>query len=592
MPLQQSALSTSPGKDLSDRSRVLVADDNADLRSVMCMTLDRAGFEVIEAEDGQQAVELFQEHHPRIALLDVNMPRMDGFEACERIRSLPEGLATPILMVTAVDDEEAIQRAFRVGATDFMGKPFDNTVLAHRIRYMDRSIRDQERIRYLAYFDALTGLPNRQFFARQFAEAVESAKRHGNRLAILYIDLDRFKLINDTLGHSVGDQLIRAVGRRLCNCLRGGDLVEHRGAAEGDQPQSVARLGGDEFTVLVKNLSSVDDASRVADRVMESVSKSLTLAGNEVFVTPSIGIAVFPDHGDNTEDLLRHADTAMYQAKAEGRDRYRQYGGWMDGKSAARLQLENDLRRALDRDELRLYYQPKIHLGSGQLAGMEALLRWQHPRFGLISPGHFVPLAEETGLIRPIGQWVLEAACVQARRWQQDNSRDVHIAINVSSQQFGFHGFIDWLAGMLVRVALDPRLVEIELTESAIMSQADSKSDPLQALKNLGVTIAADDFGTGYSSLSYIKRLPIDTLKIDQSFIQDVADSSDSQSIVQAVIAMAQNLGLDVVAEGVETERQLRLLRELGCDQAQGYLIGRPVAPADCKFYLERDSFV
>jgi diguanylate cyclase (GGDEF)-like protein len=434
--------------------------------------------------------------------------------------------------------------------------------------------RAEEQIRSLAYKDSLTGLPNRLLFGDRLRVAVAQAHRVGQRLAVLFLDLDRLKVINDSLGHSVGDRMIAEVGQRLRTCVREGDTV--------------ARLGGDEFTLLLPGITQVVDAAKVAEKVLEVLRAPVHVDGRELFVTASLGISVYPEDGRDAETLLKNADTAMYRAKDQGRDHYQLYTSAMNATALERLALESSLRKALAQDELVLYYQPVLDLASGRVHGVESLLRWRHPEMGLVSPAEFVPLAELTGLILPMGPWTLRTACRQAQAWRRQLSSDLTVAVNLSARQFQQPDLAGQVAAALEEAGLQPRLLELEITESNAMHHAESTIRTLRELKSLGVRLSIDDFGTGYSSLSYLKRFPIDTLKIDQSFIRDISTDPDDAAIATAVIAMARTLELDVVAEGVETEEQLQFLADHGCDRIQGYVFSPAVSAERCGEVLAR----
>jgi diguanylate cyclase (GGDEF)-like protein len=425
--------------------------------------------------------------------------------------------------------------------------------------------RAEEQVRNLAYHDALTGLPNRLLFQDRLALAVAQAHRHRQGLAVLFIDLDRFKVINDSLGHTVGDRLVREVAARLRTCVREGDTV--------------ARLGGDEFTLLLPHIGQAVDAAKVAKKVLDLVRIPFDIDGRELFVTASMGISLYPDDGIDAETLVKNADTAMYRAKEQGRDLYQLYTPAMNATALERLALESSLRRALSHDELVLHYQPIFDVATRRVQGVEALLRWHHPELGLVPPADFIPLAEITGLILPMGPWVLRTACAQARAWQ-DRQPGLSVAVNLSARQFQEASLVAQVTDALADSGLEAGCLQLEITESSAMQNAQTAIQTLRELKAQGVGLSIDDFGTGYSSLSYLKRFPIDTLKIDQSFIRDIGRDPDDAAIASAIIALAHTLKLTVVAEGVETPGQLAFLATHGCDRAQGYLLSRPL-PAD-----------
>jgi len=436
----------------------------------------------------------------------------------------------------------------------------------------------EERIRFLAYYDSLTGLPNRTLYKELLSRALVSARRHGRLMATLFIDMDSFKRINDTLGHSNGDLLLQAVAKRLIHCVRESDPVAR--AEEDGSCSAVSRLAGDEFIVLLSELSHANDAALVARRILEDLSAPFQLSGHEVFVTASIGISVYPLDGEDPESQLKNADIAMHHAKDQGRNNFQFFSPAMNSSALDRLTLENDLRKAVERGEFLLYYQPKVEVGTRRLVGVEALLRWKHATRGMVSPADFIPLAEDTGLIVPIGAWVLRAACEQAKAWQSAGLPPIPMSVNLSNRQFRQKDLTDSITGILHAAALDPRHLELEITESTIMQDPDNAIAALRRLKALGVGISIDDFGTGYSSLSALRKLPLDCLKIDRSFVTHITTSADDAAITSAIVAMARSLKLTVLAEGVENEDQLATLQRLGCDQVQGYLFSRPV-PAE-----------
>jgi len=425
----------------------------------------------------------------------------------------------------------------------------------------------EEQIKHLAYHDALTNLPNRLLFKDRLTVALSHAQRDGTRLAVLFLDLDRFKVINDSLGHNIGDQLLQAVAARVQACVRDSDTV--------------ARLGGDEFTVLLPRIHETDDAAPVAMKIIEAVRYPFHIEGREFFITTSIGISLFPEDGTDAETLIKNADTAMYQAKEVGRDNYQLFNALVNAKALQRIALEHGLRKALTNDELEVHYQPIYDLRSDRITGMEALLRWNHPTMGSIPPGTFIPLAEATGVMLPIGTWALREACRQAKAWHDQGHRTLSLAVNLSVTQLQQVDLVQRVKQILEETGLPPRLLEIEITESSAMQSPETNIRMLYDLKKLGIRISLDDFGTGHSSLSYLKRFPIDTLKIDQSFVHDITTDPDTAAIVTAIIAMAHSLRLKVIAEGVEFTEQANFLRRHACDQMQGFLITPPVTASE-----------
>jgi diguanylate cyclase (GGDEF)-like protein/PAS domain S-box-containing protein len=432
----------------------------------------------------------------------------------------------------------------------------------------------EQKIRALAYYDALTGLPNRRLFQDRLSLALPQMRRHQQQLAVMFIDLDLFKRINDTLGHDVGDEVLIEMAKRLKACVRESDTV--------------SRMGGDEFTILQPEIKDPSNSLQLASRIVASLREPFISGDRELYVTSSVGIAIYPDDGETPEELTKNADTAMYRAKELGRNNYQLYTDAMNTASVERLTMENHLRHAIEREELDLNYQVKVDLVSQQTIGVEALLRWNSAEVGLVSPADFIPLAEANGMILPIGEWVLKRACMQARVWLDRGLPEIHVAVNVSSRQLHQDDLVETVIRTLGETGFEARCLEIELTESMLMENIAEVEPKLHRLRDLGVRIGIDDFGTGYSSLAYLKRLPIDTLKIDVSFIRDIPEDADDAEIVAAIIAMAHRLDLEVVAEGVEREEQVRFLRTLGCDQIQGYLVGRPLSAENIVSLLDR----
>lgn len=435
--------------------------------------------------------------------------------------------------------------------------------------------RAEQALEHLAYYDPLTALPNRALLFDRLGQTVVRAERHGGRFALFYIDLDRFKFVNDTLGHQAGDALLREAARRMQVVLRKSDTL--------------ARLGGDEFTLIVEDVKSPHDLDAIAAKIIQAMQQVYVLEGREVFINASIGISLYPDDGRDVAALTRNADTAMYQAKQAGRGRFMFYAPVMNAENERRMQLEASLRRAGERGEFLLHYQPRTELATRRIKGFEALLRWQDPRNGLVAPAEFIPLAEETGLIVPIGYWVIEEACRQLAQWHALGHRDLGMSINLSARQFQDPGLVDRVACILTDLRLPPDCVEFELTESVLMDNAERSLEQLERLRALQVTIAIDDFGMGYSSLSYLKRFPIHALKIDRNFVSDLVTNPEDAAIVRAVLSLAEALRLQVIAEGIETEAQHAHLLAQGCPEGQGFLYGRPTGPAEALRALELD---
>lgn len=430
----------------------------------------------------------------------------------------------------------------------------------------------EERIRHLAHHDPLTDLPNRTLLTDRLAHGLDRARRHGNSLAVLFIDLDRFKYVNDSLGHPVGDALLRIVAERFATALR--------------EEDTLSRIGGDEFVVILEELGGADDAARVARKLLDALETPSRVDGHDLFIGASIGISLFPTDGDSIDTLVRCADSAMYRAKEVGRNTFQFFTPEQASQSRERFELERDLRQAVERGELRLVYQPQADCATGRIVGVEALVRWQHPTRGLVPPDRFIPLAEEIGLISKIGAWVLNAACAQAYQWEKQG-RSLRIAVNLSGQQISRDGLVELVREVLGTTGLSSTQLELEITEGHLLQRVEQCIATLRDLKSLGVTLAIDDFGTGYSSLSYLKKLPVDRLKIDRSFVEGIPDDRDDVAIVATILSMARNLGLDVIAEGVENETQLAHLRDARCAEYQGYLLSRPVSPAELEALLD-----
>lgn len=464
---------------------------------------------------------------------------------------------------TAADGEEF---AIHLSITSIIGEHGALNQYGAIISDVTQRKRDEERIRYQANFDALTGLPNRSLFLDRLNQSLASMARGRKTLGLMFIDLDGFKLVNDSLGHDMGDELLREAANRIGKCTRDGDTV--------------ARLGGDEFTVIMPNLHNARDAPVVAQRILDSLVRPFLLSGTESFVSGSIGITIYPDDAQVASDLLKNADAAMYRAKEKGKANYQFYTADLNEEVAERLRIKNGLAKALKSDEFQLYYQPKLTLATGRIDSVEALMRWKSPELGMVSPVRFIPVLEETGMVVEVGEWAIRTACLQHRAWIEAGLPPLRVAVNLSARQLREISFVSVLEKVLRETGVGPEGIEIEITESMLMSDTENAVSALKDLHNLGIHVAMDDFGTGYSSLSYLRRFPIDTIKIDGSFVADIADSHDGAEIIRTIISMGKTLNRQIVAEGVETEEQLALLREYDCDHIQGYLISRPL-PGD-----------
>ena len=542
---------------------ILIADDDPSIRLVLRHVMEQCGYHVIEASTGLEAIESSVNQLPDLILMDAVMPEMDGFTATEEIKKLSGCDVAPVLMATSLDDDLSIARAFEVGASDYVTKPFNWSVLKHRVARMLFAAEAENKIRHLAYHDVLTGLPNRMLFIDRIDQAISRAQRERDQFALMFIDIDNFKVINDSMGHAAGDEILNIVSMRLQDLLRKTDTV--------------ARLGGDEFTVIVEDLEEPEWVVSVANNILMMLDQPAFVNGKEVHIGGSIGIAMYPQDGDNVGALLKNADTAMFKAKDMGRQTFQFYASEMSQKAMQRLELENQLRRALKDNEFVVYYQPKIDLINNVCTGVEALVRWQHPDRGLIMPDDFIPLAEETGLITQLDEWVMRTACKQFKKWKDSGSSLVNLSINVSAKHFQEENLVERCRKILQDTLINAENLEIELTESALVDNYCDAKQVLNEIHEMGVGIALDDFGTGYASMSYLKEFPFDTVKIDRSFIQEVPVNPENTAIVKAIIQLTHALKLNLVAEGVETEQQKEYLLEHKCCYGQGFLWSQPV---------------
>ena len=442
----------------------------------------------------------------------------------------------------------------------------------------------EKHMRFLAYYDSLTNLPNRTFFKELLKQAISYARRSKLIFAVLFIDLDDFKRINDTLGHDMGDRLLQAVSNRLLKSFRNSDLIAR--LDEKESQEAAARLGGDEFVLILHNLAHIHDAGKAASRILDSISKPFDLDGHEVFITASIGISIYPPDGEEISDILKNADVALFQAKEKGRNTYQYYSKSMNTKALEYLTLSSKLHKALENGEFLLHYQPQKSIIENKITGLEALLRWKPADSDFVPPSQFIPLLEETGLIIPVGEWVLRTACLQNAAWQEAGFEPIVISVNISNRQFSQKNLIDVVTGALHNADLNPEYLDMEITESMIMQEPEAAIATLQELKNMGVHISMDDFGTGYSSLNYLRFVPLNAIKIDRSFVMNLAESQSNAAIIEAIIALSHSLNLKVVAEGVETEQQLTFLKSRGCDVMQGYLLSRPLPAGEVSKFL------
>ena len=705
--------------DLPDRSRVLLVDDDEVNLLLTSVALKDQGFTVTEVTSGEAAIRTLTDFSPDVVVLDAVMPGLDGFETCRVMRGLPGFESLPVLMLTGLDDDASITRAYEAGATDFFVKSTQWSLLAGRLRYLLRASRTrvelersksrlaraqdlarmgsfdwrkgqghpifsieglrvfglppgsvvdfrqllrmipederksflelthnamerstvlatdvharlvdgrqrvvhleaepefsehgnltgytgivqdvtdrrlaEDRIRHLANFDTLTGLPNRRQLIWRAERALEHGRRLNHQVALLLIDLDRFKLINDTLGHGAGDELLMEVSRRLRSCVRHSDQVlesslESVGVRSHRTLEAVGRLGGDEFVALLPEVADEADAERVAERILELMRQPITIGMQECFVTASVGIALFPRDGTTVADLMRNSDVAMYAVKASGRNSSSLYRPALAGTGREKLELESALHKAIERNELVLHYQPKVDVRGARMVGAEALMRWRRQGV-LVPPGDFIPLAEETGLIIPLSEWAIREAARQVRVWQDSFGFSDSIAVNLPNRLFERTDLVEYIHNAVTTYGVPHHAIELEITETGLMKDLQNVIPALHRLNEIGVEISIDDFGTGYSSLAYLTTLPISELKIDRSFVRDLGMTPQSSAVVTAIIALARSLGLRVVAEGVENLRQMEVLHRLGCGIMQGFLFSKAQPPEAIETWLQQ----
>lgn len=660
---------------------VLVADDSRFMRFTLRKFLEKDQYEVIEAKDGTEVLSLFVERKPDIILMDLVMPEIDGVTACDKLKKLPGGDDTPVIMITSLEDENSVNLAFEAGATDYISKPINWAVLRKRLRRLlqaryteknlnqseafARSIIDhategiittdingiikyinpavekifsysakdilekninllipeldynnsfseelanlnrkidgvtsdacklpiefniskffvgeqcfftimlrdvterkqyEEMIRYQAFYDSLTGLPNRLLLKERISYHIDYGKNTGQKFAVMYLDLDRFKLVNDTLGHDIGDKLLKEIANRLKNCVQGGDTV--------------ARIGGDEFIILLPEITNEQRAVKIANKILQVIREPLIIDSHEFYMSISIGVTIYPDDGESEKTLMTNGDIAMYRAKQKGKNNFQLYTSDLNEKALERLEMENSLRRAIDYKEFILYYQPKVDALTEKVVGMEALIRWQHPNWGLVPPHKFIPLAEETGLIVPIGEWVLRSACAHNKALQNAGLPPIIVAVNISVIQFELQNLTKIISEILQETGLDPKYLELEITESIAMKNVEHTIKIINELKEMGIKFSIDDFGTGYSSLSQLSNLAVNKLKIDKCFVNKINGEENNSIIASTVLALGKSLKISTVAEGVETQHQVNFFKKNLCNEMQGYFFGKPM---------------
>jgi diguanylate cyclase (GGDEF)-like protein len=563
----------------SEKPSILIIDDDDQIRSLLKEFL-RARFDCADVGSAEEALSVLQSMKFNLVISDIQMGGLSGLELVPRVlEHMPE---TVVMMISGQQTIESAIEAMRAGAFDYITKPLElphveaavNRALQHQRlleekrkyeNHLEQLVKERTaRIEYLAFYDALTDLPNRALLKDRFDQALANVGRTRTKVGLLLIAPDRFKKINDTLGHEVGDRLLKKAADRLRERVKEGDTL--------------ARSGDDEFALVMSRVKGTGELADGWQEISETLSQPFLIEGHEIYVTASSGISLLPDDGDDAATGMKNASAALFRAKKLGGNNYQFYTADMNAQAMKRLALENHMRRAIENREFINYYQPVFDLASGKLVGMEALVRWQHRELGVLPPGEFIHLAEDTGAIVDIGHQVLARACGQARRWNQKGLGNLRVSVNVSPRQLRIENFVDSVVETLGAGRLDPQSLELEITETSIMENADAAVKALSAIRRLGVRIAIDDFGTGYSSLSYLKHLPIDTVKLDQSFVKGATSDANDAALVMAIITLAHNLGLRVIAEGVETEEQRAFLQLLRCDEAQGYLFGKPAS--------------
>lgn len=566
---------------MSGSYNVLLIEDNpGDARLLQEMLAEDpdSPFRIQCADRLSRAMEVLCAGSVQLLLLDLSLPDSHGLETFTKIYA--HSPRVPIIVLTGNDDNTLALHAVKAGAQDYLFKgKLDRELLVRSMQYSIERKRYQEALEHQANYDALTGLPNRNLLNDRLRQAV-FAQRDIHPIAVVFIDLDHFKFVNDSLGHSLGDKLLATVAERLQSVVRDGDTV--------------ARLGGDEFVLILNDQTHGEVIYRAMQRILATVSEPITIGGQELYITCSAGVSVYPQDGPDVESLLKNADVAMYRAKEHGRNNFKFFTAEMNAVANERLGVEHSLRKALERDELLLHYQPKVSLATGRIVGAEALVRWQHPERGLVAPNRFIPIAEETGLIVPIGEWVLRSACAQNRAWQRAGLPPLVMSVNVSARQFRQERLAKTVGRILAETGVDAEHLDLELTESMVMHDAQAAIRILRDLKSLGIGLSVDDFGTGYSSLSYLRRLPLDTLKIDRTFVHDIADlkEGDGGILAQAIISLGHSLKLNVIAEGVENDAELEFLKAHHCDQVQGFYFSKPVRAEEFARMLKSQAAV
>ena len=568
------------------QATIMMVDDEPTTMEVMRAFLEDIGYQrFVLVEDSTRAMAEIEEHRPDILLLDLMMPEVSGFDILQQVRTHSQLAPLPVIILTSSSDAETKLQVLGQGATDFLAKPVDPSELALRVRNTLAARAYQNQI---AYYDALTHLPNRSLFLDRLAWFLQRAERNGDNLVLLHITLGQFKRVYNTLGPQIGDQVIKEIAERISACVQPSDVVG-RGICEGNELSFLFRLGVDEFSVLCPNVAHTEDATKVASQILRAMEIPFDADGTRVHISPCIGIASYPSDASDMAALIQCAEGASAQANVQEKGGFQFYSSDMNAKSRERLHLEADLRHAIDAEQLMLHYQPKVDVKSGRVTGVEALVRWQKSDGKFIFSNEFIPLAEETGLIVPLGEWVLKEACAQLARWHAEGAR-INVAVNLSAKQFRAGNLVQSVGDTLKDNGIDGKYLTLELSESMLMENALQAVETLNRLMAHGPRISMDDFGTGYSSLSYLKRFPLHELKIDRAFVMGITSNEKDRAVVSAIINLAHELGLRVVAEGVEDKEQLDILTSLDCDQYQGYFFSRPVGVLDLTAMLSEPS--
>ncbi|SHJ55347.1 diguanylate cyclase (GGDEF) domain-containing protein [Malonomonas rubra DSM 5091] len=565
-------------------AKVLVIDDVAlNLSIIEDMLRDNGYSNVIALQDPLQAYDVIESERPELILLDLVMPEVSGFDILSHLRNHPKFKYLPVIILTASDEDENKLKALELGATDYLSKPLDTLELCMRVRNILYSKAYQNQ---LAYYDTLTQLPNKQMFLDDLAWVLKSASRHDDKLALLNIEIDNFDSINNTVGLNAGDAVLRLVTARIQNVIRDSDLLVHL-VDKQDAEIKLFHLERNVFSLLLTRVPSAESVVQIARRINSEIEATMHVEGNDYYVSASIGIAVYPDEAEDLSELMRLAGSAKDFVKRQGGNSFQFSSKEINEKYEKRLQLDASLRQGLTNEEFLLYYQPKVDLGTGRVTGAEALIRWQ-PNGELIFPDKFLPHAEETGLIVPIGNWCLKEACKQLREWHQHGNR-INLAVNLSAKQLGDKDFLPFVQSIIAETGVDSNYLTFELTESFLISDVERKIELFGKLRELGIKLSIDDFGTGYSSLSYLRRIPLDELKIDRSFIMEVSQNNNSRAIVSTIIYLAKSLNLSTVAEGVELHSERDFLQQLDCTQFQGFLFSKAVPAEQLSMLLQKN---